>query len=134
MLCIILRAVGIICTRRRDSFHFFIEKNGNHELFGVTFFRIERQVTSWHEAPIRKDKDVIMNQKWLFYGLSVLLMIVSCVVGCAHPQGSYPEPYIDPGAGRVIGPASGGSGSLHESLSTTPQSIPHSAPQGSGVR
>lgn len=86
-----------------------------------------------------------MNQKWLYYGLSVLLMIASCAVGCAHPYGSppetYTEPYTEPSAGRMTSdPDSGGSGSSHEAPSYTPQPAytpqptRRSMPQGSGVR
>jgi len=75
-----------------------------------------------------------MNRKWLYYGLSVLLMIVSCVVGCAHPGHSPDEMYPDPSVGRMIGPAQNGSGSSHETPSYVPQSVPDSTPQGSGFR
>ncbi|QDU07152.1 hypothetical protein [Gimesia aquarii] len=80
-----------------------------------------------------------MNQKWWYYVLSVLLIIVSCVVGCVYPYGSppetYSEPYADPAAGRMMfSPDLGGSGSSHEAPSHTPQPAPRSMPQGSGAR
>ena len=72
-----------------------------------------------------------MNRKRSCFRLSVLLMIVSCIDGCAHPNTYSQEMYPDPG---MMGPSSGGIDSSLESPPYVPQSIPHSTPQGSGTR
>ena len=92
---------------------------------------MELHITIRQEVSIRKYKDMFMDRKRTYFRLSVLLIIVGCVVGCAHPNISSQEMYPDPG---MMGPASSGLNSSHESPQYIPQSVPRSTPQGSGTR
>ncbi len=81
-----------------------------------------------------------MNRNWLIYGMGVLLMLASLLIGCTCP-GGYPGGRSQgPAAGSgMVAPGVGGSGSsyappTYAPPTYAPQSTPNSMPRGSGMR